>query len=582
MNGAGTAVPIRRLPQSVADAIAAGEVVERPASVVKELCENAVDAGATRIDVVIDGAGTVRIRVTDDGAGVAADQLPLAMTRHATSKIRSAADLEAVNTLGFRGEALASIAAVADLTMSSRTASEKPGARLRVRHGETVEEGSWGGPVGTTVEVVDLFAATPARLRFLRGDRAETAAAIAVVSDLALIHPELRITCVVDGRTRVRSPGGDLVDALRAVFGEDGAELLPVVAQGDINVGGAISEPRRHRSSRTGLVLVVNGRRVHNRALLAATAEAYRGLVPAGRYPFGVVSLELDPFEVDVNVHPTKREVRFRDERRIFAAVQSACWHSLQGASVYRVSTVEGAGLRLEDTTPDWANAEAFSAPPPDASSFPGPAMELDGAPVPLERSSLQSLRPLRALGQQGGRWLLAASSGGVVVVDPHAAHEKVIYAELLREWSSGSAIGQLLLLPALVECDARRMELFAAHGALVASCGFSVEPFGPTTLRCTAVPAGASATDPAQLLGELLDSFGAGGPVTEQRHRAAALIACHAAVRFGDELDPEQQQRLLDRLVETTGGVTCPHGRPAVAIFDDAMLRRIFRRPPG
>ena len=574
--------PIRRLPQSVADAIAAGEVVERPASVVKELCENAVDAGATRIDVVIDGAGTVRIRVTDDGAGVAPGQLPLALARHATSKIRAAADLEAVTTLGFRGEALASIAAVADVTMSSRPAADAAGARLRVRHGETVEEGSWGGPAGTTVEVLDLFAATPARLRFLRGERAETAAAIAVVTDLALIRPDLRVTCVVDGRTRIRSPGGRLDDALRAVFGAEAAELLPVVAaDGDINVGGAISEPRRHRSSRTGLVIVVNGRRVHNRSLLAAAAEAYRGLVPGGRFPFGVVSVELDPLEVDVNVHPTKREVRFRDERSVFAAVQRACWQALQGVSVYRVSAFEGTGLQLAEG-PGAAGIDTAAPPAPDEPSGDEPVMELDGAAATMPRTSLHSLRPLRALGQQGGRWLLAASSAGVVVVDPHAAHEKVIYTELLHEWTSGSTAGQLLLIPALVECDARRMELFAAHAALVVSCGFAVEPFGPTTLRCTAVPVGAATADPARLVGELLDSLGAGGPVTEQRHRAAALIACHAAVRFGDELAPEQQQRLLDRLVETSGGVTCPHGRPAVAIFDDAMLRRIFRRPPA
>ena len=509
---AATALPIRRLPQSVADAIAAGEVVERPASVVKELCENAVDAGATRIDVVIDGAGTVRIRVTDDGAGVAADQLPLALARHATSKIRAAADLEAVTTLGFRGEALASIAAVADVTMSSRPPGGPAGARLRVRHGETVEEGSWGGPAGTTVEVLDLFAATPARLRFLRGERAETAAAMAVVSDLALIHPELRVTCIVDGRTRLRSPGGRLDDALRAVFGAEAAELLPVSVDGDINVGGAISEPRRHRSSRTGLVIVVNGRRVHNRALLAAAAEAYRGLVPAGRFPFGVVSVELDPLEVDVNVHPTKREVRFRDERSVFAAVQRACWQALQGVSVYRVSGFDAPGLELAEQ-PGSATVGPAATPLPDEQEGDEPAMELDGRPDTMPRTSLQSLRPLRALGQQGGRWLLAASSAGVVVVDPHAAHEKVIYTELLREWTSGSTAGQLLLIPALVECDARRMELFSTHVALVASCGFSVEPFGPTTLRCSAVPASASAADPARLVGELLDSLGAGGP---------------------------------------------------------------------
>ncbi|PZR82279.1 MAG: DNA mismatch repair endonuclease MutL, partial [Candidatus Aeolococcus gillhamiae] len=493
MTGAGTAgatAPIRRLAQSVADAIAAGEVVERPASVVKELCENSVDAGATSIDVVIDGAGTVRISVVDDGTGIGVDELPLALARHATSKIHVVTDLETVTTLGFRGEALASIAAVSDMTMSSRTATSQVGTRLRVRHGETVEEGSCGGPVGTTVEVRDLFAATPARLRFLRGERAETAAAIAVVSDLVVARPELRISCVVDGRTRLRATGGGLDDALRAVFGADAGDLLPVAVEGDINVGGAISEPRRHRSARTGLVLVVNGRRVHNRALLAAVAEAYRGLVPAGRYPYGVVSVELDPLEVDVNVHPTKREVRFRDERRVFAAVQRACWHTLRGASVYSVVGVDGAGLPLGEASPAWADPGAEPAAAAVGPAAAAPAMELDGRPTQLSRTSLQALRPLHALGQQGGRWLLAASPAGVVVVDPHAAHEKVIYTKLLAEWSAGSAIGQLLLLPALVECDARRMELFVAHETLVASCGFTVEPFGPTTLRCTSVPA--------------------------------------------------------------------------------------------
>jgi DNA mismatch repair protein MutL len=567
---------IHRLPQAVADAIAAGEVVERPASVVKELCENAVDAGATGIDVVVEGAGTARIRVADDGSGIEAAQLPLAMARHATSKIHAAADLDAVSTLGFRGEALASIAAVSDVTITSRIPAAPAGARLRVRHGETVEEGPWGGPVGTAVEVVDLFAATPARLRFLRGDRAESAALLAVVSDLVLIHPETRVTCTMDGRVRIRSAGGGLDDALRCVFGADAAELLPVAAEGDINVGGAISEPRRHRGSRAGLVVVVNGRRVHNRALVAAVAEAYRGLIPAGRHPFGVVSVALDPLDVDVNVHPTKREVRFRDERAVFGAVQRACWSALQGASVYHAGWQPDA-LRVDDGEASWGDRLAPAGPAAKLATAPGPELT-EGAGS--ERSTLAGLGRLHALGQQEGRWLLATCAAGVVVVDPHAAHEKILYAELLERWTAGSPVGQLLLIPALVECDAPRMAHFAAHAALVESCGFGVEPFGPTTLRCTAVPAGATAADPARLLGDLLDSLGAGGPVTEQRHRAAAVIACHGAVRFGDELTPAAQQQLLDQLVTTTGGLTCPHGRPALAVFDEAMLRRIFHRP--
>jgi DNA mismatch repair protein MutL len=580
---------IRRLPQSVADAIAAGEVVERPASVVKELCENAIDAGAGALDVAVDGAGTVRIRVVDDGIGIDAAQLPLATARHATSKIRAVTDLEAVATLGFRGEALASIAAVADVSIASRPRTAAFGARLRVRHGETVEEGAWGGPAGTTVEVLDLFAATPARLRFLRSERAESAAMLAVVADMALIHPEVRVSCAVDGRVRLRSPGGGLDEALRCVFGAEASELLPVAAEGDINVGGAISQPRRHRGTRNGLVLVVNGRRVHNRALLAAVSEAYRGLVPAGRHPFGVLSVAVDPRELDVNVHPTKREVRFRDERGVFAAVQRACWSALEGASVYQAPLPSATALWLGEGATEWSAAAA--SPPtagvetPDRVADAGASREHAAAPWSLpspgpERTALASLAPLRALGQQGGRWLLATSPAGVVVVDPHAAHEKVLYTELLAEFASGSPYGQMLLIPALLECDARRMELFAVHGALVESCGFSVEAFGPTTLRCTAVPAGASAADPARLLGDLLDSLGAGGPVTEQRHRAAALIACHAAVRFGDELAPDAQQRLLDQLVDTPGGYACPHGRPALALFDDSSLRRIFHRP--
>lgn len=588
---------IERLSQSVADAIAAGEVIERPASVVKELVENAVDAGARHIHVDVDGAGTVRIRVADDGAGIAAGELALALARHATSKVRAAADLEAVATLGFRGEALASIAAVSDLTLCSRTATADAGARLRVRNGEAVEGGTWGGPVGTAVEVLDLFAATPARLRFLRSERAESAAALAVLTDLVLMRPELAVTCVIDGRTRLRSAGGSLDDALQCVFEGEAGELLSVAGDGDINVGGAISEPRRHRAARSGLVVAVNGRRVHNRSLVAAVGDAYRGLVPAGRYPFGVVSVALDPAEVDVNVHPTKREVRFRDERAVFAAVQRACWVALRGASVYSASLAGTAGhtapagwpaalivgekpaLRLgSEASVEFVGTgpvagEGWSGAFDDA----GAGRDAGGQPAPA--TAMAGLAPLRALGQQEGRWLLASSPRGVVIVDPHAAHEKVLYAELLTAWAAGSGVSQLLLLPALIDCDSRRIDLFAAHEDVVAGCGFVVEPFGPATLRCTAVPAGAVAADPARLLTELLDTLAA-GPATEQRHRAAALIACHSAVRFGDELAADAQQRLLDRLVATTGGLTCPHGRPAITLVDEASLRRIFRRP--
>lgn len=591
---------IRLLPPSVADAIAAGEVVERPASVVRELCDNAIDAGARHVVIEIDGAGLVRIRVADDGHGIAPDEIGLAVQRHATSKIASSRDLETVSTLGFRGEALASITAVAGVTLTSRRAEDGVGRRLRVRHGEMLGEEAWGGPPGTAVEVLDLFASTPARLRFLRSARAETAACLQVVQDVVLAHPGVSVTCTIDGVRRLRHPGGTLDDALHTVLGGAGRQLVAVAETGDINVGGAISPPDLHRGTRSALVLVVNGRRVHNRALVVAVSEAYRGLLPGGRHPFGVVSVALDARDVDVNVHPAKREVRFRDEGAVFAAVQRACWEALGGAAPPHLSLTLGeAGAAYSSRArPDASGAEPLlwgvspRSGPQRAMATSGPLMPrwappphdraLDGGAAPATAAGTgrpPHLEGLHSLGQVAGRWMVAAGDAVVVIVDPHAAHEKVLYARLLSAWGRRDLPAQLLLQPVLVEVDTARMDRFSANGEILAACGFTVDTFGPSTLRCTAVPLPAAGADPARLLGELLDSLG-GGPPTEQRHRAAALVACHGAVRFGDVLGSAAQQQLLEDLAATPGALTCPHGRPTMVVLDDAELRRIFRRP--
>ena len=613
---------IHLLPPAVADAIAAGEVVERPASVVKELCENALDAGASRVEVDIDGGGMVRIRVSDDGAGIAADDLPLAVARHATSKLDVVDDLWRVRTLGFRGEALASIAAVSDLCITTRTGDAGAATILRVRAAELIEQGSAAAAPGTSVEVRDLFFNTPARLRFLRTPRTETTVCIRAVGDMAVSHPEVSFTCRCDGRTVLRAPGqGTLRDALRATLRADKyAQLIDVAVEGEVSVQGAISQPRMHQATRGGLVLIVNRRRVYNRALLAAVEEAYRGLLPGDRHPFGAVVVDLDPNTVDVNVHPTKREVRFREEGRVFAVVQRACWAALQGAAPPSVwlqwesanagvpaaflTVREGdegqraAALRLPGMGVEWRSvapapaesSEATSAAEPPATTAPAGVEQLappgDGAAL----TGLAALKPLRAVGQVGSSWLVAESPRGVVLVDPHAAHEKVLYAELLAEWGpaggvAGSAAAggasQLLLLPAVIECDARQVARFEAHADFVERCGFTLEPFGPNLLRCTAVPAAARDSDAVRLVQELLDTLDLGDrPASERQHRVAALVACHAAVRLGDALDPSEQQRLLDKLVEAPGGTTCPHGRPTVVVLEDAALRRAFRRP--
>ena len=589
--------PIRLLPPSVADAIAAGEVVERPASVVKELCENAIDARARRLEVDVEGAGTVRIRVGDDGAGIPAEQLRLAVARHATSKIASRDDLAAIGSLGFRGEALASIAAVAEVQIVSRP-HDATGARLRVRAATVLEEGAVAAAPGTTVEVRDLFFNTPARLRFLRSPRAETAALVRAVAELVLTNPATAVTCRVDGRVALRAPGGTRRDALSAVLGgAAAAELIELDGDGEVAVGGAISQPRSHRGTSTGLVLAVNGRRIHHRALIAAVAEAYRGLLPGGRYPYGLVSITIDPAEVDVNVHPSKREVRFRDEGRVFTAVQRACWAALAESRPY--AAVIGDPLQQtvtlttgEPSSLPWLDAVPAGASPGAVIAAPGEGGTSTPVDVP-DRAGLEtlaSLSPLRSLGQVATRWLVAESPRGVVLVDPHAAHEKVLYAELLAAWGRAgvaegrAAVGggsQLLLLPALIECDPEQLDRFAAHSDFVASCGFGLEPFGPGLLRCTAAPTAAASGDIARPVHDLLDTLEAGDrPASDRQHRVAALVACHGAVRFGDPLATAEQQRLLDRLVATAGGTTCPHGRPTVLVLDDATLRRAFRRP--
>jgi DNA mismatch repair protein MutL len=588
--------PIRLLPPQVADAIAAGEVVERPAAVVKELGENALDAGATRVDVDIEGGGLVRIVVADDGSGIPGDQLPLAVARHATSKLSSVEDLARVRSLGFRGEALASIAAVSDLRLVSRAAGSESAWLLHCRAGEILERRTAARGPGTTAEVCDLFHNTPARLAFLRAERSEAGAAVRAVSDLALTHPEVGFTCRSDDRLALRSPGGTLIEAAAAVFGRDAGELVVLDAPGDVGVSGLISEPRSHRGTRVGLVIVINGRRVHNRALVAAVEEAYSGLLPAGRHPFGVVQVSLDPALVDVNVHPTKREVRLREEGRVFGAVQRACWSALQHARL----SVAGARLpQLEPAPPaapglDEAGLElrdgglGVAAAPAGAGALGSPGGTATGQRPGLSAPDhrLQDLAPLRPLAQGGDGWLVAESPRGLVLVDPHAAHEKVLYTELLGESEAAvregrSASSQLLLVDAVVSVDAGALVRLEESLDALAGMGFQIEPFGPGLVRCRGIPAAAGSADPERLVRDLLEGLQGGhddGPA--RRRRLAALTACHAAVRLGDRLDPGEQTRLLERLVGTPGGLTCPHGRPTVIVLDDRSLRRAFGRP--
>jgi DNA mismatch repair protein MutL len=474
---------------------------------------------------------------------------------------------------------------------------------LRVRDGVLLERGVAASAVGTQVEVHELFASAPARLRFLKSVGTEAAAAVRVAAELAVTHPEVSFTCRADGRVVLRTPGGSLRDAVRATLGTRAErELLAIDAPGAIAVTGAISSPHAHRASRSGLILIVNRRRVHNRALLAAIDESYRGLIPGGRHAYGVVCVDVAPETLDVNVHPAKREVRFSDERAVFSAVQRACWATLRAApGLGAGGEVPNAfGSRLTSGTPatgihtlEFRDGDRFveivGRP-----QLEGRGDETQGggaSAVPVGTASLQAgddalarLPAMSALGQAGSGFVVATAGESVVLVDPHAAHEKILYMELRERWAAQiaqPADAQMLLMPVVVECGTHTAARVADEHDFFSRCGFSIEQFGPASVRCTAIPLAAAGADPERLVAELverLDAPDAGSD--ERRHRLAALVACHSAVRFGDRLAVDVQQRILDRLVATPGGTTCPHGRPTVVILSDPVLRRAFRRP--
>jgi DNA mismatch repair protein MutL len=564
---------IHLLSPEVADAIAAGEVIERPASVVKELVENALDAGARRINIDVRGAGKTSIRVSDDGSGIPADELELAFIRHSTSKLARLADLAAIQSFGFRGEALASIAAVADVECSSG------GAVVRIRAGELMEQGS--GPLlpGVAIEVRDLFVNVPARLKFLKSDATETAAIKDVVGAFALLHPHVRFHLTIDSRAAVSTSGdGDRRRAIGAVYGAPvAAEVLEIVgmpldphelagfalsSRGPLEVAGMVSQPRLSRGSRDGIVLAVNGRPISARSLVYALEECYQGRLERGRHPVAVIDIGIDPELVDVNVHPAKKEVRFRDEGAVFAALQRAVRVALDGSEPFRYHAVESM--------------------PAAAGTEPGPQLTLHQATATLAAAEPNGHAAgpavLRPIGQAGPGYLVAEGPHGLVLVDQHAAHERVLYNRFLERLRSGRGASQPLLIPQAVDLEPALIAAAADHRVDLANLGLEYEEFGPRSVRIIAVPtempAGRATAAIQETLGALAQNRGDGA-----MEKAAAALACHSAVRFGDVLDISEQRRLLADLEAAAESVTCPHGRPTRLLVEWQELTRHFRR---
>ncbi len=561
-------VGIRVLAPEVVARIAAGEVVERPASVVKELVENALDAGATAIAVESRGGGTAFIQVSDNGAGIASAEAATAFERHATSKLASFADLESIGTLGFRGEALPSIAAVAEVEMVTLAAGDAAPTYLHLRDGRVVSEGSRARSGGTTVTVRDLFRNVPARLKFLKSAATEGSHIARVVSQYALAYPAVKFSLTADARAVLSTPGtGRLLDAALAVYGlEVAGSLLEVSeskwASGAISVSGLVGAPAMARASRDYLSFFVNRRWVNSRLLASAAEEAYHGLLTVGRHPVVVLNITLAAAEIDVNIHPSKSEVKFANERAVFAAVQRAVRSALAASAPVP---------RLAEPAP------VFGAPAGVVQRSPPPLERLfDTPPAAPATTPLFALPALRILGQLATSYIIAEGPDGLYLIDQHAAHERVLFEQVMTERSRQQVAVQGLLEPATLTVTPPQNEVMKSLAAELAAFGFSLELFGERTYLVRAVPACLGGHDWAAALRELLDSppGGAGWP-----EKIAESVACHGAVRAGQALSDDEMRRLVRDLEQVGTPHTCPHGRPTMTHLSLSQLARQFAR---
>jgi len=600
-------MPIRLLPPEVAGKIAAGEVIERPASVVKELVENSIDAGATNILVDIREGGRRLMQITDNGSGIPAEEAPLAFARHATSKLTDVDDLDHIATLGFRGEALASVAAVSQVSLLTRPRSQEAGLFLRVEAGELVRQEQRGCPAGTIVTVEHLFRNVPARLKFLRQPQTEAGHIHTVLTHYALAYPEVRFSLTVDGRQAFQSSGnGNLYDVLIAVYGLEVAEQMleidagraqeladqPASAESDQRVRdlgsdpslhGYVSTPSLHRANRTYISLFVNRRWIQDRSLAHAIAQAYHTLLPVGRHPLAVLLLDLDPSEVDVNVHPTKREVKFRDGRKVFSAVQRAVRHTL----VEHAPVPSLTHRPRTWATPDWERRQSLVSAgqrEPDASQL---AMELyrtgdldtlDSEPQPVGPIRLPLLR---VVGQVGQMYIVAEGPQGMYLLDQHAAHERVLYEQMMAEHGQQDVASQTLLEPLSLDLDPMLAGVMAENLDMLNHVGFAIEPFGGTTYLVRAVPSILVVSDVNTALIDILETLRQGDdPLAAQaEERLIAAVCKRAAVKGGQTLSHDEMQKLVRRLEQCESPRTCPHGRPTVLHFSVERLEQEFGR---
>jgi len=571
-------VKIKILPPEVTSQIAAGEVIERPASVVKELVENALDAGANHVIISVEGAGKTLIEVTDNGSGIPREEMPLAVERHATSKLRLADDLFHITTLGFRGEALASIGSVSRLTMTSRTNDNDQGTRIRVEGGKPYPIEPAGAPTGTFVRVEDLFYNVPARLKFLKTDTTERRLIDNLVTHYALAYPNVRFNLLQEGRQVIHTSGkGEEREILAALYGTEIARQMLEVNYEDepLVVRGFIGPTSLTRANRREITLFVNGRPVQDSAMSAAVLKGYHTLLMVGRYPIAILFLELPSEEVDVNVHPTKAEVRFHSPERVFSAIQSAVRRSLLAHNP--ITSLEGQLKWGAPTSSKWGEI-----PGQMDQGWKTPTIPYQPPPPTGTQSSLPVGRIpiLRLVGQIANAYLVAEGPDGLYLIDQHAAHERILFEKFVA-WQEEKIPSQILLQPATVQLSPANYNFLNEHIPFLSRIGFDIEPFGSNTMILRAVPVLIANRDPALALNTLVEDFEEDEtPLLNQKEaRLIARICKRAAVKSGQSISTEEQRGLLYDLESCQSPRTCPHGRPTMIHLSMDLLERQFGR---
>jgi DNA mismatch repair protein MutL len=554
-------MPIKVLTPEVVSKIAAGEVIERPASVVKELVENSLDAGASEINVETRGGGVELIRVSDNGIGIPASELELAFHRYATSKITDLIDLEDISSLGFRGEALPSIAAVAEVEILTRAPSEAIGSYICLKKGEIVARESRPRQQGTTVVIRRLFRYLPARLKFLKSAATENSHIVYLVNQYALAFPEVRFSLITDKRNNLSTQGdGSLRNAVSQIYGLEFAQRMLGVEEESAfaRVNGLVSPPSLNRTNRSYLTFFVNRRWIHSPLLTRAAEEAYHGLLMEGRHPVVILNLSLPGRELDINVHPTKAQVKFHNEQVMFVTIKKAIREALSKASMAKpIAMPAMAGAYQQRSFTMVSDKEpTFTAPLPTLS-------------LPI----------LRVIGQLSNTYIIAEGPEGLYLIDQHAAHERILYERVLAQWSRQEVEVQGLLEPITIELNPREEEILRANKDMLAQFGFDIEPFGDKSYLIRTIPALATRANLDEVMSAVLSDLDSKDEVTSWEQKIAQSLACHSAIRAGQQLSNEEMLALIRQLEQANQPRTCPHGRPTMIQLTSYQLEKEFGR---